>query len=354
MEDLLRQTIANALQALELPAVDFVVEHPAEFSHGDYATNVALVAAKQAGESPRVIAEKLHAVLRESLEQIEKIEVAGPGFINFYLERAFFTTQTETVLQSAGDWGKNDEYAKEVVLFEYTSPNLFKPLHIGNLVGNIIGESVSRLYEYSGADVRRCNYPSDIGLTVAKGVWGLQQTGADPADIDAIGEAYRAGNAAYESGEAKEAIEAINRHLYAADDPKLNALREAGIATSRQQLEKLCALLGTHFDTEITESHASDPGLAIVLKHIGGVFTESDGAVVFTGEDVGLHTRVFINSQGLPTYEAKDIGHHMLKTAAHPDWTHSVIVTGSEQREYFRVLYAALAALHPDIRTKAA
>ena len=86
-------------------------------------------------------------------------------------------------------WGSNAHNLtkKDQILVEYTSPNLFKPLHIGNLVGNVVGEALSRLFEFSGAVVRRINYPSDIGLTVAKGVWGLKKTQGNPDDILALG-----------------------------------------------------------------------------------------------------------------------------------------------------------------------
>jgi arginyl-tRNA synthetase len=202
-------------------------------------------------------------------------------------------------------WGSSDVFAGKEILLEYTSPNLFKPLHVGNLVGNIIGESLARLFEYAGATVRRINYPSDIGLTVAKGVWGLTKTGGNPEDIMALGEAYRFGNEGYENDPAAKAeIEAVNRALYASTDEVLSALRTKGIVTSKARLDALCALLGTTFDAVIYESEAGPQGTETVKSHIGDVFEESEGAIVYKGEKVGLHTRVFLNSQGLPTYEA--------------------------------------------------
>jgi arginyl-tRNA synthetase len=251
------------------------------------------------------------------------------------------------------DYGKNNSFTGQEIIFEYTSPNLFKPLHIGNLVGNIIGESVSRLFEYGGAVVHRVNYPSDIGLTVAKGVWGLIQTNGDVTDINQIGEAYRVGNEGYEGGgEAKEEIETINRALYNGTDEKLSALRAQGIATSRTRFAELCRMLGTAFDTEIFESAVSEVGTKIVREHIGDVFEESEGAVVFKGEKYGLHTRVFLNSQGLPTYEAKDLGNFATKQEKYPEWTHSFVVTGGEQREYFKVLIASLREVFPEAKNK--
>ena len=353
MDEVLRAAIAEALSNQGLPLCDFAIEHPKILEHGDYACNVAMVLSKTVGQAPLVIAKQLLTALTGQIEYVERMEIAGPGFLNFYLSRDFFSAEAVRVLEEGAGWGEHDTEVDEVVLFEYTSPNLFKPLHIGNLVGNIIGESFTRLFEMAGADVRRMNYPSDIGLTVAKGVWGLRTTGSDPSDIAALGNAYRLGNEAYENDEAAKAeIESINRALYARTDESLNALRDAGIATSRRSLTALCELLGTHFDTEITESQASAPGTEIVKANIGTVFAESEGAVVYQGEKVGLHTRVFLNSQGLPTYEAKDVGHFTLKQQAHPDWTQSIIVTGNEQTEYFKVLYAALRELFPEIADK--
>ena len=349
MEAVIRQAISDVLKSLNLPEVDFVVEHPKELSHGDYACNVAMVLAKQVGQAPRAVAEQLLTELEGQIEYVETIEIAGPGFLNFHLARDFFSAELVRAVAKGDDWGKNDSWAGKKVVVEYTSPNLFKPLHIGNLVGNIIGESITRLFEYGGAEVKRFNYPSDIGLTVAKGVWGLLKTGNDPKDITAIGDAYRIGNEAYEAGGAEtEEIKIINKALYEGTDPQLTAVREQGIATSKASLQAMLARLGTKFDHEITESVASIPGQDIVKEYIGSTFIESDGAIVYPGEKVGLHTRVFLNSQGLPTYEAKDIGHFKLKHEAESDWASSIIVTGNEQREYFKVIFAVIKELWPE------
>lgn len=352
MESEIRSRIKEMLAELGMGEVNFSVEHPADFAHGDYATNAAMVCAKQMGKSPREIAEQFLAELDGKIPNVERIEIAGPGFINFHLTRNFFSEKIADILKHPDMFGKNDSLKGEEIIFEYTSPNLFKPLHVGNLVGNIVGESISRLFEYGGAELHRVNYPSDIGLTVAKGVWGLKKTGGDPKDIVQIGEAYRVGNTAYEEGEGKEEIEAVNRSLYEGSDEELNQLREQGIETSRTHLAELCRMLGTTFDTEIFESEVSELGTSIVRSHIGNVFEESSGAVVFKGERHGLHTRVFLNSQGLPTYEAKDVGNFAKKQEKYPEWTQSFVVTGGEQREYFKVLIASLREVFPETEGK--
>lgn len=353
MESVIRTAIEEIAKELGFEVGEFSVEHPADFAHGDYASNIAMTLAKSAGKSPREIAEAIKEKLDGEIEYVEKIEIAGAGFLNFFLARDFFVEEITRALTLGNQWGANDNFADTQVLLEYTSPNLFKPLHVGNLVGNIVGESLARLFTASGAEVKRINYPSDIGLTVAKGVWGIQKTGGNPDDISALGEAYRTGNDAYENDPAaKEEIEAVNRALYKGDNAGLNDIRERGIKTSRARLQELCAVLGTEFDFEIFESEAGPTGEALVRENLGTVFAESEGAVIYKGEDRGLHTRVFINSQGLPTYEAKDIGNFSRKQDMYPDWDTSIVVTGSEQREYFKVIIAAIREVFPEAAEK--
>ena len=348
MKDDIRAGVEKALEALHIEAADFVVDWPTDKNTtADYFSNVAMVLAKQLGTSPITLATSLVDVF--AMETVTA-KVAGPGFINFTIDKQWYTDQLNDLHRDPSRWGRNDSQKDQVVLVEYTSPNLFKPLHVGNLVGNIIGESLTRLFEYNGATVKRLNYPSDIGLTVAKAVWGLAKTGGDAEDITKLGEAYRYGNTAYEEDEAAKAeIVAVNQDLYAGTDAALAGLRARGIATSKRQLDEMCARLGTTFDAVIFESDAAPIGVETVRQHIGSVFFESEGAIVYQGEKVGLHTRVFLNSKGLPTYEAKDLGNFVHKQALFPNWTTSIIVTGNEQSEYFKVLYAAIKELFPEI-----
>jgi arginyl-tRNA synthetase len=350
----IQEAVARALTELGISTTSdsITLEHPAELSHGDYATNVALQYAKQAARSPRDLAVALVSAMG-AIAPVAKIDIAGPGFINFTLSSGALSESLDEALVE-DRWGDNTVLEGQNVIIEYTSPNLFKPLHIGNLVGNVLGESISRLIQCSGAIVKRVNYPSDIGLTVAKGVWGLQKTHGDPADILSLGEAYRVGNESYETDiEAKAQIETINKKLYEGSDTELNALRETGINTSRAHLDDICKKLGTTFDLEIFESEAAPVGRDIVLAHIDdGIFEKSDGAIIFPETHSGVHTRVFINSLGLPTYEAKDLGNFTLKNSKYPEWTHYLVVTGVEQKEYFQVVFKAIQKIFPNTQGK--
>jgi arginyl-tRNA synthetase len=325
MRGRIEQAVRDALAGLGAQGAAFVVERPRDMSHGDYATNAALVA--------KVDAQALADTIKK-IDGVEKVEVAGK-FVNFFLSREELVPKGQAIPQL---------YAGKQVLVEYTSPNLFKPLHIGNLIGNILGESVARLFEATGATVARLNYPSDIGLTIAKGVWGLQKNNVSPDDIAQLGQAYIAGNEAYESGAAKEEIETINKALYEDSNKEWSELRQRGIATSLRHLHELCAKLGTKkFDTEIFESESGPVGQEIVKAHTGSVFEVSEGATVYHG----AHTRVFLNSQGLPTYEAKEVGLFKLKTDAYPNFDVSLTVTGKEQTDFFKVVFDAIRKLFP-------
>src|SRR3989344_1515682 len=206
----LTDLIKGALKNLNIEAKEILLEHPAELSHGDYSTNVALVLAKQLKEKPRDLAESIRLALQKELAQdeigISKIEIAGSGFINFYLSPKFFGESVAEILRQAQDYGKNDIFAGRKVMVEYTDPNPFKEFHIGHLMSNAIGESIARLFEYSGAKTLRACWQGDVGLHVAKAVWGILKNNFQFSifnfqkdAIALLGQAYTTGARAYEA-----------------------------------------------------------------------------------------------------------------------------------------------------------
>ncbi len=313
MREKIDSAIKNALAQLGAEGA-FVVERPRAMEHGDYATNAALVAKVDA----QALADKLG-----SIEGIEKVEVVGK-FINFRLARQALVPKPQEIAQL---------YAGKKVLVEYTDPNPFKEFHIGHLMSNTIGESIARLFEVSGAKVERANYQGDVGLHVAKAIWGKQQK-----PEASWGEAYVYGASEYEAH--KDEVDALNKTIYDKSDTEVNALYDEGRAKSLEHFEEIYKKLGTTFKHYFFESETAQPGLALVRGNTGSVFVESEGAVIYAGEQDGLHTRVFINKAGLPTYEAKDLGLLELK-ARIGTFDTSVTVTASEQKEYFKVVLAA-------------
>jgi len=319
----IRETIENAIQkalaTLWAGDVSFVVERPRDMRYGDYSTNAAFVA--------KVDVNDLMAKL--NIDVVEKVEVVGK-FINFFLSREAIQKE---VKNAASDplWGRTSIYESKTVMVEYTDPNPFKEFHIGHLMSNAIGESIARLFEYSGATVVRANYQGDVGLHVAKGIWGKMQKPSAH-----WGEAYVYGSEQYDA--RKQEIDEINKKVYEKSDEKINKLYDDGRTTSLEHFEVLYKALGTKFDKYFFESEVTPLGTTIV-KDNPWLFVESDGARVFRGEEEGLHTRVFLTSQGLPTYEAKDLGLLSLKSKESIDT--SITITANEQKEYFKVVLAA-------------
>ena len=342
----IEQALSDALQSVGVVDPRVHLEYPAELEHGDYASGAAMQYAKQIGMTPRALAEKLVATMG-AIDVVEKTEIAGRGFINFHLAPAALAQSTEAALQEP--WGRGDLLVGKKVMVDYTQPNPFKPFHIGHLMSNTIGESLSRLVECQGAQMIRVNYQGDVGLHIGKAIWGLKDLNVEPTDADTIGKAYAHGATVYESDpSAKAEIDAINRAVYEKSDPEINAVYEKGRATSLEHFKELYSILGTKFDDYFFESQVWESGKKIVEAHIGKVFEKSEGAVVFPGEKYGLNTRVFITSAGLTTYEGKEMGLTQLKFDKYEPDT-SIVVTAVEQENFFRVTTKAAELVDPKL-----
>jgi arginyl-tRNA synthetase len=347
---------------LYFPEVDFDILIPPAEELGDYSTNIAFKMAETQvpKEKPEEIAKEIIAKLKQDKELInvfEKIEVVRPGFINFYLSNNFLKKSLVDIIKN-DKYGFNETMRGKTVMVEYTDPNPFKLFHIGHLMSNTIGESIARLYEASGAKVLRANYQGDVGLHVAKAIWGMLKQNQESKinnlekwNMDRIGQAYAAGAKAYEENEnARKEIEDINVKIYDRSDEDINKAYDLGRKLSLDYFETIYKKLGTKFDRYFFESEAADDGLKIVKEH-PEVFVESEGAKVFKGERYGLHTRVFVNSQGLPTYEAKELGVNK-KKFDQDKLDLSIIITGNEINEYFKVLLKVMELTIPEVAKK--
>jgi len=331
----IHNSIKTVLIELGAPDVAFVVERPGEFAHGDYASNAALAAAKVLEQNPKAIANDLQTRLEGKIEGVEKIKIAGAGFLNFFLTQEQIVKEVENAATN-DKWGSNDLYQDQAVMVEYTDPNPFKEFHIGHLMSNAIGESIARVLEAAGAKVVRANYQGDVGLHVAKAIWGKQQK----PELS-WGEAYVYGSNGYENNRGE--VDEINKKVYEHSSDIVD-LYEEGRNSSLEKFEKLYTMLGTKFDKYFFESESWEVGRSLVEDHKGDVFEESEGAIVYKGEQDGLHTRVFLTKAGLPTYEAKDLGLLALKEES-GSYDKSITVTASEQKEYFKVVLAAAKKL---------
>jgi len=161
------------------------------------------------------------------------------------------------------------------------------------------------------------------------------------------------GAKAYEDDEtARGEIDEINERIYKKDDDEINKLHEEGSKLSFSYFDKILDLLSIKNDRRYLESETIQAGEGLVQKNIGSIFKQSQGAIIFEGEKVDLHTRVFITSKGLPTYETKDLGLTQLKNKDFPRAARSIIITANEQSEYFKVMLAALAEIDANLAKK--
>ena len=335
------------------------LEHPTDLTHGDY----SCFAKGSAAELAAKINLQLQNVQYPVLNKIAKVEVVG-GFVNFHLAPKFFAQSIAEVIKEKNNYGHSKKLASQKTVVEYTDPNPFKEFHIGHLMSNTIGEAISRLIESQGAEVKRACYQGDVGLHVAKAIWGARfhpdgelNTPHPIQDYPAAfswGRAYACGAKAYEEDEnAKTKILEINKKIYSREDNEINHIYDVGRKVCLEMFEIDYARLGTKFDFYFFESQTGEFGKKVVEEGLAkGVFEKSDGAIIFRGnEKEGLHTRVFINSDGLPTYEAKELGLAKIKYDTYP-YDKSVVVTGNEINAYFQVLLKVMSLMFPELATK--
>lgn len=351
----IKTIITDCVQELYDVKVDLDITRP-DAKFGDFASNVALQLAKKIDKNPREIAEELSVKVLEN-ENIIKAEVAGPGFINI--------TLSDKALWKLAN-GQADKYLDgQTIVAEYSDPNPFKILHAGHLYTSIVGDAIANLLENAGAKVYRVNFGGDVGLHAAKSMWAIikELGGEIPSKLEEIEKSKRSdwlaslyidGNEAYERDEsAKVEIISLNKKIYALHSENDHDSDFAQIYWTTRQwsydyFDDFYASIGSHFDKYYPESETAAIGLETVQSHIPDVFQESKGAVVFDGEKFGLHTRVFINGEGLPTYETKDVGLSILKKRDF-DFDRSIIMTGNEQDQYMEVVLKAIEQFAPEL-----
>ncbi len=347
--------LKHIIEQLFQQSVEITLTRPkAEF--GDFATNIALQLAGQLQQNPRQIAEQIVQALAKETSDFSA-EIAGPGFINFKIN--------DKLLIKSLQKQPNLPYKDQVVLVEYSDPNAFKVLHAGHFYTSVVGDAIANLVEVGGGQVKRLNFGGDVGLHVGKTLWAVikELGGEHPQKLaeikpsqraDWLAKCYVAGTQAYEDNDqAHRQITQYNSAVYQIhqDNDHDSPLAQIYWTTrewSYNYFKDFYAKIGTHFDKFYPESSVADRGLAEVKQQIGPVFEQSNQAIVFNGEKYGLHTRVFINQQGLPTYETKDIG---LVFTKYDDWhfDKSIIITADEQKQYMEVVLKALEQFAPKL-----
>ncbi|MBR2839850.1 arginine--tRNA ligase [Candidatus Saccharibacteria bacterium] len=313
----------------------------------DYSSNVALKLAKELHKSPMEIAE---GIIKKT-----GASVSPPGFINFVLPDELIRKQIGELERDFDGFVQSDEFKGKTVVCEFSDPNPFKVLHVGHLYTSVVGDAIARLFEYAGARVVRANFGGDVGLHVAKTIYVLRQKDLSELGIEDIAKCYVEGTRLYDENEkVNKEITELNKEIYQINaeevhGTELSELYWRARELSYEYFKEFYATIGVKFDKYYPESIVAGLGLKIVKEQLAkGVYEKSEGAVVFDGEKYGLHTRVFINKEGVPTYETKDVGLIFTKWE---DWhfDKSVVITGSEQLDYMKVVLKSVEQYAPEL-----
>ena len=338
----------------------------------DYSTNAPLKLTKELHKSPMIIAEELQKAFvsvrddgseRRSAARNDgsarggeqKVSVTPPGFINFTLSDSYLAEKIDSLSTDFDQSIASNDYKGKTVICEFSDPNPFKVLHVGHLYTSIVGDAISNLFEYAGAKVIRANFGGDVGLHVAKTMYVLRQKNPKEIQIEDISRCYVEGTALYEEDEkAHQEITELNKEIYKINsenlhDSDLAELYWQGRELSYDYFKKFYESIGVKFDKYYPESTVAALGLKTVKEQLEkGVYEKSEGAVIFNGDKYGLHTRVFINREGVPTYEAKDVGLIFTKWQDY-HFDKSVVITGSEQLDYMKVVLKSVEQYAPEL-----
>ena len=375
-----KETVMNALgrlvaegkiEAVPLPA--FNVERPADVSHGDFSCNAAMASAKALKSNPRAIGQMIAEAAILDGTAFEKIEVAGPGFLNFFISPAWFNETVGEVISSGSDYGKTELGKGKRVLVEFVSANPTGPMHIGNARGGALGDSLSSVLQYAGYEVEREFYVNDAGNQIEKfgkslSIRYLQIADKNNADIIAsFGDDVCAGIFADEEHfpmpeDVYKGVDIIE-HAYnfykmhkdsfadADEETRKSALVEYALPLNIDGLERDLKKYRIVYDTWFREStlHANGAVKQIVdmLTEKGQTY-EKDGAIWFKASDFGDdQDRVLVRANGIPTYFVPDIAYHYNKLVTR-GFDKAVDILGADHHGYIARMKAALTALGVD------
>ena len=376
-----KETVMNALGRLvaegkieAVPLPTFNVERPADVSHGDFSCNAAMASAKALRNNPRAIGQMIAdaAVLDGTV--FEKIEVAGPGFLNFFISPLWFKETVGEVISSGSDYGKTELGKGKRVLVEFVSANPTGPMHIGNARGGALGDSLSSVLQFAGYEVEREFYVNDAGNQIEKfgkslSIRYMQIADGNKSDVIASYGDDDVCRKIFEDEENFPMPEDVYKgvdiieHAYnfykingdkfvnADEESRKSALVEYALPLNIDGLEKDLQKYRIVYDTWFRESSLHKSG---AVKQIVDMLTEKgetyekDGAIWFKASDFGDdQDRVLVRANGIPTYFVPDIAYHYNKLVTR-GFDKAIDILGADHHGYIARMKAALTALGVD------
>src|SRR3989338_2297700 len=395
-------SVSKFLKSHKIESVDYrlIINHPSREDYVDYSTNVALMLSSRLKLTPEALAQSICDEINDMIRTdqsiapiswrnntntdeitvsdiLEKCDIAGSGFINMWLNEIFLITQTSRLLSKLEPVTTTQINSKKQtglltgskIMVEFAHPNTHKEFHIGHLRNISLGESLVRLLQRVGSEVFRANYEGDVGLHVAKAIWGVKeklknpQPKADPPLAENLkiqtirkfspqekakflGEGYALGSKAYENEEAKKEIMDLNKSIY--NNPNQVELWEETRGWSLEYFDTVYKRLGSHFDRLFFESEVEKKGRDRVRDEVKkGIFIlDKDGSIYFPGEKFGLNNCVFVTRENYATYEGKEIALEELEYRTFP-FDLDIHVVANEQINFFVIAFKAVEMVHP-------
>lgn len=351
LKDLIISAVNTAINRGELDSAalpQFIIEKPSDKKNGDFSTNIAMAGARAFHKAPKIIADAVVSNLDLSGTLFERAEIAGPGFINFFLSKEYYSKIVKDVVESGGEYGKSDYGQGKRVIVEFVSANPTGPMHIGNARGGAIGDCLASVLDAAGYNVWREFYVNDAGNQIEKfgvslEVRYLQACGVDTempedayhgADITEHAEAYKA--------------QYGDKLVNVSSEERRRALVDFALPKNIAGLENDLKQYRIVYDNWFRESSVhADGSVNRVIEELKakGVTYEEDGALWFKASEFGNDKDiVLIRSNGLPTYIVPDIAYHYNKLVTR-GFDKAIDVLGADHHGYVPRMKAALTAL---------
>lgn len=339
----------NILESAELP--DFAVEVPSNREHGDYAVNAAMVWARAFRKAPRQIAEIIVSNCETKDTYIKSLEIAGPGFINLFLDDSYYADIVADVEEKGEEYGKSDFGKGERVLVEFVSANPTGPMHIGNARGGALGDCLAAVLSAAGYYTEREFYINDagnqinkFGLSLDLRYLGLFKDGIEMPEDSYHGEDIIAHAKAFADIHGDSFVDK-------SEEERRKALVEFALPQNIEGLERDLGKYRITYDTWFKESTLHNNGetarIIELLKQSGHTYTEED-ALWFKATDFGCDKDfVLVRANGVPTYVVPDIAYHYNKLFTRK-FDKAIDILGADHHGYVPRLKAALTALGVD------
>lgn len=354
LRKLVSTAIENAIKAGELPDTEipeFIIEVPANKANGDYSSNAAMAGARAFKKAPRMIAESIVKYLDLSDTVFDRVEIAGPGFLNFFLSQKYYSEILKDIFACGENYGKSDYGQGKKVLVEFVSANPTGPMHIGNARGGAIGDCLASVLDWAGYDVNREFYVNDAGNQIEKFATSLEVRYLQHFDnsVEMPEDAYHGADI---TEHAENFIDQYgDKYVNTTSDERRKALVDFALPQNIAGLERDLGRYRITYDKWFRESTLHNDGsvekVISQLKEKGATY-EQDGALWFKASEYGNDKDiVLIRTNGLPTYIVPDIAYHYNKLVTR-GYDKAIDVLGADHHGYVPRMKAALTALGLD------